>query len=637
MFGIRRTDLTGSMLLRHGKNEGSVELCLSVDNREVLIKRTLKRARDEVRQDYCYIVINGRKKECSPVELKAEVLSILGYPKELLNRPKDLLYRFTVYTPQEEMKAILSEDRDARLDTLRKVFNIDRYKTIAQNSSIILRDIRERRKLIEAQISDIPEKARQKEKLVAELSSLAERIKTLAPQKERASAEIASMKNSILRWEGDIKKLTQARQEIAKCEVELNSLLRYGKKFSLEIAQLEREISSLQVDEFVAENLPEMRKKREIDIEQLQAKIRAADSKIGQFRADKSASEAAKKGILDMDSCPLCMQPVSPGHKKDIAGKEDSRIKSAEAHIALHDAELKNLEVSLAKAKSELDELRQQETRAAVARIRVQSLKILSEKREKAVAEHSSISSKIDEISSRKILLGTELKGFECAEEEYARAKKDIDALLQKERALELEIVSSQKVRESTLKIIGSIEKELQEKSALKETLQRHSQIHNWIENFFVNLAITIEKNVMAKIHAEFNGLFQRWFSMLVDDDMISVRLDDEFTPVIEQNGYESFVDTLSGGEKTSVALSYRLALNRVINDVVSTINTKDIIILDEPTDGFSTEQLDKVRDVLSQLGMKQVIIVSHESKIESFVDHVIKISKGDNGSEVVA
>jgi exonuclease SbcC len=69
----------------------------------------------------------------------------------------------------------------------------------------------------------------------------------------------------------------------------------------------------------------------------------------------------------------------------------------------------------------------------------------------------------------------------------------------------------------------------------------------------------------------------------------------------------------------------------------MSGIKTKDLLILDEPTDGFSSEQLDKVRNVLDELNMKQTIIVSHEAKIESFVDHVIRIHKNEHVSRVVS
>ena len=58
-------------------------------------------------------------------------------------------------------------------------------------------------------------------------------------------------------------------------------------------------------------------------------------------------------------------------------------------------------------------------------------------------------------------------------------------------------------------------------------------------------------------------------------------------------------------------------------------------MILDEPTDGFSSEQLDKIRDVLNELALEQIIIVSHERKIESFVDHVIQVRKEEHVSSV--
>ncbi len=54
-------------------------------------------------------------------------------------------------------------------------------------------------------------------------------------------------------------------------------------------------------------------------------------------------------------------------------------------------------------------------------------------------------------------------------------------------------------------------------------------------------------------------------------------------------------------------------------------------MILDEPTDGFSDQQLDKIRDIFQELNIGQLIVVSHEQKIESFVEHVIRFKK-DHG-----
>jgi len=140
----------------------------------------------------------------------------------------------------------------------------------------------------------------------------------------------------------------------------------------------------------------------------------------------------------------------------------------------------------------------------------------------------------------------------------------------------------------------------------------------------------------MQKIHIEFNELFQKWFNMLLEDENINARIDEEFTPSVVQDGFDTEINNLSGGEKTSVALAYRLALNKVINDLINNINTKELLILDEPTDGFSSEQLDKMRNVLYELNVKQLIMVSHEAKMESYVNNIIRVNKNEHISNIV-
>ncbi len=47
-----------------------------------------------------------------------------------------------------------------------------------------------------------------------------------------------------------------------------------------------------------------------------------------------------------------------------------------------------------------------------------------------------------------------------------------------------------------------------------------------------------------------------------------------------------------------------------------------------EPTDGFSREQLFRLRDILKELNCEQVTFVSHESELEGFVDKIYRITK---------
>ena len=130
LFGLRRGNLSGASLLRNGADLGSVELHFNIEDKNVVIQRNLKKSSNAIVQDSGYIIINDERRDATAIELKQAILELLNYPKELLTRSKSLIYRYTVYTPQEEMKSILLGDKDIRLDTLRKVFDIDKYKRI---------------------------------------------------------------------------------------------------------------------------------------------------------------------------------------------------------------------------------------------------------------------------------------------------------------------------------------------------------------------------------------------------------------------------------------------------------------------------------------------------------------------------
>jgi len=241
----------------------------------------------------------------------------------------------------------------------------------------------------------------------------------------------------------------------------------------------------------------------------------------------------------------------------------------------------------------------------------------------------------IGDINKKKLSLNEKIKSFKDAEEKYRKAKEELSPLESRERELFMEINGIQNKKEEIEKSIDALSKEINQKLEIKENIRNTQALVNWLEEYFMNLMITMEKHVMSRLYREFNEYFIEWFHSLIEDESISAKLNDEFSPVIQQNGYDTELEHLSGGEKTSVALAYRLALNKVINDFISHIKTRDLIILDEPTDGFSDQQLDRVRELLENLNIPQIIVVSHEAKIETFVDSIIRISKTEHISSI--
>ncbi|MBI5880715.1 hypothetical protein HZB90_01145 [archaeon] len=259
------------------------------------------------------------------------------------------------------------------------------------------------------------------------------------------------------------------------------------------------------------------------------------------------------------------------------------------------------------------------------------------EQRKEGMLKHQEqLKIEVGGINMEKMRIGEEILKRGALEEYYKQGKEQLDKLLDEERKLEVRQGEIRKEMEGVSKLITSFERDVAEKEKAQSRYEYLNSAQEWLEEMFLNLMATMEKQIMARAHTQFSELFSTWFNLLIEDESISVRIDDTFSPVVTQNGYDTDISHLSGGEKTSVALAYRLALNKVINDIMSGIKTKDLLILDEPTDGFSSEQLDKVRNVLDELNMKQTIIVSHEAKIESFVDHVIRIHKNEHVSRVV-
>lgn len=767
LFGIKKQSYSASSLLRHGCSEGGVEACLSIEDKDVIISRSLKRTSNGIKQHNGYLLVDGVKTELSPVELKARVFELLGYPKEVLTKGEDLIYRFTVYTPQEEMKSILFEKPDVRLETLRKVFGIDKYKRIIENSSILTKKIREELKWLEGKSEGLTENAMRKKEYERKLDEIKKKVSDNftelekekkecgAIQRELARLEIKrekrdkairiieinkarikekqkslnsieeqtnNTKNKIRIAEEKLKALTPAEfdlEEIENSLVEierkiqntnaekkrLNSTIEFcskKKQESLnELDELKKEVLLIEQMSAEKDNLAEqIKEKKEISdkIESHQNQISELKSLEIQFKKQLSELQERISKISDLNACPLCLQEVGEEHKHKIKEEYTKKVheikRELESHrnflilktdemeklkakleslqekekvlikieekirnfariardinvvekrIVNYDNEilklkseyrdLENINIEELKRKSE--ELRKKANTLREMRGLEKSLKDLKERKNTLQKSFEQINNDIQNLNLTTKKVQESLKEFEGLEDDLIKTKKAYEEKIDIIKNLEVDRARLETEASSLTREIEKIEKEIQEKQEFIKKKNRLSESHEWIQKEFIPLMSNIERHVMSKIYVEFSELFNHWFDILVGDDTITARLNDEFTPIIEQNGYETTPENLSGGEKTSLALAYRLSLNKVVNDIIGNIKTKDIIILDEPTDGFSSEQLDKVREVISQLNMKQVIMVSHEPKIESFVDNIIRVSKQEHVSRV--
>jgi len=84
----------------------------------------------------------------------------------------------------------------------------------------------------------------------------------------------------------------------------------------------------------------------------------------------------------------------------------------------------------------------------------------------------------------------------------------------------------------------------------LLKQLDNLKDYHIWLNDYLIPTLDVIEKHVMQNIQQEFDVNFKKMFSLLIDDPSKTGRIDEEFTPIIEQDGYQQEINYLSGGEK---------------------------------------------------------------------------------------
>ncbi|HEY6283312.1 MAG TPA: hypothetical protein VIW22_05240, partial [Nitrososphaerales archaeon] len=563
----------------------------------------------------------------SPSELKEKVLEVLEFNEAPDPKALSWIYRYAVYTPQEEMKYILNLVPDQRLQILRRAFKVEDYKTAATNAEDTIRVVRE--------------DAREQDGIASGMDELKSQVDRLKQEEEARGAELGQLEVSssevgeqarLLRMEMEKFQRTEVALQRAKAEKENYERVRL--EAGKDAAELKEEVDDFRERfEKVKAGIEEARSKKpptSRPIAELRRKERSLESKARKLAGLKGAVEsklADYESIMKRRMCPVCDRPVE-AHDFDA---RKTRKQAEREHVA-EELESVEAEIHVLREKTEKAEAYREGIRKSAAlRSELSRLKkdiARKEKSRKKFEKRSAfagnalqqLAKELEELEEVFDIRRTAEKRLSEAEDALRKASDD--TIRAKER---LESVKNQQS-----KIAGEIL--AKEEASNKSRKLREKEI--WLRDYFVPTLKVIEKSVLATINQDFDLLFKRWFGMLVNDPDKEVSVDADFTPVVTEGGYEQDVRYLSGGERTSMALAYRLSLN-ILAQVVSVGMKSNLLILDEPTDGFSKEQLGNVREVLDEVGSPQVIIVSHDKELESFADQIFRVEKTGSESTV--
>lgn len=809
LFGLG--DINPSYLLRAGERQGWVSLEFEVNGKQYRVRRSLLRARKSVSQHACSLTEEGTKTDYAVGELKSRILGILDFKERPNPRASSLIYRYAVFTPQEEMKEVILQNEQRRLETLRRALGLEEYSVALANVQSVVDWIRGEVRFLAQQIRDLENKTgslederkkldSQREELqkledrrkasLEDLNRVRAQLKKLQPRKEavlkleatipKTEEQVESLEGTERSWARRLEESNSLLQESKKAEKALKALEPKFKLFRSAKSEFERLKPKVQRSESLERNHVKLeeairktgealeksihRLEQEVlrgqgmitrDEEDLRA-IQPLSRETKQLAGEISALTTKLKGLTPLKQaqggiltdirraeddltvkqgewkeiekigvnapCPRCKQKLTKEHFDTVRTEYQIEIKLLNARMRALSAKRRRLEARISELEAKEPELKKRQERlkkasAELNRLHGRKKSVNAEKRElslkkkmlerdknslqreqfagkerKALAAILLQLKGLDPVMKRSKELEKEIKGYEGEEieGEYHKTKETANQKTQRESQLSeanqelestrsrlnkerrelveyrkefdekkgvLEEISSMESTEEKLarldteaaesvasekseittqrEKISGIEEEAKKvkKQSQKKTILE--QYQSWLADYFAPSIENIERHVFVQINDEFNDLFQNWFSQLIETGDLSVRIDENFTPMVEQNGYELDYLSLSGGEKTSVALAYRLALNTVVKKFCEAMHT-NLLILDEPTDGFSREQLSRMREILRELACSQVIIVSHENELESFVDRIYKVRK-EAGRSIVS
>jgi DNA repair protein SbcC/Rad50 len=625
LFGLG-SEKAGS-LLKAGETEGSVGLVFESDGREYVVTRHLVRKKNSISQQDCILKTPEETRYYSATEIKEKILEILNFNEPPDPKAQSVIYRYAVYTPQEEMKAILTNNPEQRLQTLRKAFGIEDYKIAGENAKGLSTEIRIRsikfatiaeeiqslRSKVDLLKASISQKKAELENLAQDRKKMEELIQGQKTKLEQLRSKQLALKEEAGRADPLFALITEKDGEIKVAQDQLSS-----NKSRINIVQpkIVQMGSLVNPSELAMSELKVAVEKLEDELatlQELETKIRVKFSDY--------------KSILEKGVCPTCDTLIERGRFSDLVAHKDQELKGSETKVAACKGALQKTKTILERkiefdqAQERLkDHMRSLSEYEENVRIWQRKLDEAKAAREKASGELENVRASVQSLQE----VNSDLKSLEARIQKSEEELKLLENTASSGEASIFEWEKQKKEHEE------SIEKRLGDK-ARSDKLNEY-QI--WVQDYFLPTLDLVEKHVMVSINQEFDAHFQRWFGMLVEDPGKQAKVDEEFTPVVQQDGIDQDVAYLSGGEKTSIALAYRLALNAVVRRV-STGMKSNLLILDEPTDGFSKEQLSKVREILDELQSPQIILVSHERELESFADQVIRVSKTNGVSSI--
>ena len=634
-------------LLREGANVGRVALKFIENGKEYTLWRGLRRRGNRISQDTEQLKLFKEDKLIAEMKNEAvteQLKSIIGIDKEM--------FRDIIWVRQEKLKEILDMTPTERRKKLDQLFGVSDYEFSWANLRSIQRWYESEKRTMERDPDVINMENMQKtyEESIKELSMREAELEETRKQLQEAELKLKEASIHLegimaLRRESETLKAREAefRAKIGSLEDICTRLMREVKERRIRVNELEERLEALKIrEEAIRKNLKDLGLPAGLSQEELQSHIDSIIEQISSIQGEgenvRSEIKRATQRITNLikeSKCPLCLQPLSPEYK-------DRLIKNLYQEISDYRQQLNELEKNM----KELGQLR-----SSLFTI-FSNLQAIQPKKEEIVRQ----------LENERNLLNEALRELNEKEKEIKIIKKQLSTLQSKitkfdhtrlEEAQRLyneamEKYSSLKYKVQTLETqkneIMLRLKDLKERlDVAQDKIERLEKVNRILE--FIEEARQAYRSIQPKIRRDFIKYFERVIQHILDDlagsdgPSLTVKIDENYTPiVVGEEGHERSVLNISGGERTFLALAYRLGVGQLIMHIKSGRGLS-MLLLDEPTESLGREDgsIDRLAELISRLKtVEQIIAVTHSEAFAEKADYVIRVEKKDGRSSVL-
>ena len=548
---------------------------------------------------------------------------------------------------QGELNTIINAKPKEFKELLNAIIGIDKLDIASESMKKVTKEFREKIR------TDLGYDDTHIEILTKDFKKNQYEIKETEPEKNQLELQKKEIDKELVELQEKEEIETPKRDKINQLELQKKELVRYVKEtiegIQQEIKENERKIHD-------CKNCFEELKLK-TDFERKLEKVEEEDKEVikkiqeitSQIVSLKEKEKLAEKLQLKDNKCPVCdsnVEKLNPffqeKHIKEELIKLKQEVDLKEKERIMYSQERDRFVAELQKIRDAEATLRAHSIKTKEELVAIQNnTEIKKEKISLANNENLEEISQIDDHTKlifRNILkLELETKGFD--EGEFKNLK---DSIVEKRSNLSqidqhmggvLEKIEKAKKQSSV------IEKSILELEKVKKYMSRLDKIQSSVFSRDGSVATSLRSWALNSISIKasdylsiLNTKIQR-IALSEKARDVSIACHSK-TEVLE-------LESLSGGEKVSVALALRLGMASLLG--ASNLN---LMILDEPTTHLDTERKKSLVDVLSQLSRieksqlpMQFLIITHDAEIfeNSNVEQIYKFESGEEGSKVTA